>query len=188
MRTFFTAIHEYIHYLARGSVNNSGFAVSSKDVDVYTIINEGVTDLLSCYFVEYILRETNKCDLDFILSDSPFKLVTSDDYDIVINPFLKSLNELKVDDIDIILLKASSIIASYKYNICIVLYILKYLPLQEVFNMYFNSDNKGFDLLCEHHFGVEKWLSFKSTANKLGANNLGFENCRQLLDILSNKG
>lgn len=186
--SFFISIHEYMHYLSSkekeflsGFTNKMQICMSDK------ILNEGFTDLLACYFTEYILRRTNNSNLVLLLNDSPVRVA---DYDIIINPFLRNLYELKDSDLSVLQSKALNSIIGYKYNVCLVLYILSLLPVNKVLNMYFNADRKGFYTLCENKFGEDVWSKFIEVANIIKSENgkLRFDEYSILIDILKDRG
>ena len=162
LRTFFTTIHEYIHYLARGKSGLSGFCIKGEYSTAYKVLNEGFTDLLASYFVDYILRSTNKSDLMLLLDDKQICLA---DYSIVINPFLKSLSELNSMNLDDIRLRVFKTIMGYKLNVSLVVYLLYFLPVKDVFSIYFQGNSYDFTSLCEERLGKEQWSSLLNILN-----------------------
>lgn len=182
LKTFFITVHEYIHYLSNNvQTKKSGFNSKDEFKLSENILTEGFTDLLACYFTEYILNIENKDNILLLLGN---KKITKKDYSTIINPFLidiTSLKKLNFEDIESI---TSKTMVAYKYNVCLVFYILNKLDCKIVFEYFFNQDKELFFNLCEKEFGKDVWNDFIDTANSFSEINIGYSEYIELLDIL----
>ena len=186
-RSFYTSMHEYIHYLSQDNLKRvSGFSnKNSGDYSgkLYSILTEGIVELLSGYFVEYVLLRTNSRDLDLLWNNC---IVSKKDYSSFVNPFLKSLKELK--NVDSALSDVVDSIYGYKYNVCLVLYLLKDLPVERVFNMFFTNKIDDFYSLCENHYGISVWRNFVNYGNSISNLNIVYKDYEELIEILEDGG
>ena len=161
-----TLIHEFIHNLSKKEIKDSkGIKIISginKESDyfiVYRILNEGITELLTCYFLYNDLRIRNK---DKVPLKYKGKYLDFKDYQNKLNPYLKLLNSFYPEVDNILTTSGESdnrIFNSYIYNIYLVLQIMKDIGIEEVITCYLYADVITFEILCRK-FYKDNWDSF----------------------------
>lgn len=184
-----TLIHEFIHNLSKKEIKDSkGVKIISginKNTDysmVYRVLNEGVTELLTCYFLYNDLRVRNK---DKISLEYKGKYLDFVDYQSKLNPYLKLLNSF-YPEVDSILntsgMADKRIFRSYTYNIYLVLQIMKDIGIEEVINSYLYADVDTFEILCRM-FYKENWDAFLDSfkGNSASLSKEEYEKMKQFL-------
>lgn len=183
-------IHEFMHNLSKKEIKDlkgatiivSGINKKDDYSIVYKILNEGVTELLTCYFLYNDLRVRNK---DRIPLKYKGKYIDFKDYQIKLNPYLRSLNSF-YPDVDSILNTNGEvdkrILRSYSFNIYLVLQIMKDIGIEEVINCYLYADVDTFEILCRK-FYKENWDSFLDSFNgySLSLSKEDYEKMKQFL-------
>lgn len=166
--TFRVMLHEYMHYLAYSNIKrNSGICKNGLNSNAYNNLNEGITELLACFFCCGILSNI-KGSVKLKYSNSKF--MDKSEYKKYINPFLKSFvtfeNLVYQENFE----NQDSIICSYKYLVYLIIHIMKKVGIKEVFDCYFEVDNEKFEKLCKEKIGESKWLVFLNLLDNFDSN------------------
>lgn len=170
LKTFKTMIHEYMHYLSYSDKKrSSGICKNGSYQESYKNLNEGITELLACYFscgILYHLNDNSK--LKYYRNG--IKFMDKNDYKKYINPFLKNFSQL--EDLMYEENFENNIYAlfSYRYYVYFIIHIMKKVGVEKVFNCYFEADNANFEKLCIDNIGKEKWFDFLNLLENLKQN------------------
>lgn len=183
LNTFFVTIHEYIHYLSNNPEKRlSGFKDNKRNENIDSILTEGITDLLACYFTEYILNKINTDDIPIVYK-SKYN-ITKKDYPTFINPFLRNINQLKEFDFNDIEAVTKKTLVAYNYNVCLIYYILSRVNCNDVFKLFFTQNREEFFNLCKKEFGEDTWNTFVTIGNYFSEAKLNKYEYLELLEKL----
>lgn len=190
--TFKTMIHEYMHYLSK-QVNNVSGINSIKYKRVYTILNEGVTEILACFFTEKILKKQNIKGIPITYYDHRKRgqnKIDISEYNIKINPFIEDLYTLRVIDLVKVGKETEQRVScSYRFNCYLVYKIMMDIGLYNIVECYFKGNNAKLNSLCEKKYGVSKWkdfLLYLDGLNLQDIHNITQKDYENALKILSN--